>query len=205
MRAAILKQFHPIETGLQQSLDKTKSEVADLFLKLGLNRWTNKQGVEFLEMMAETIPVNLQNLSLGFRFISTFEFLYKGFIQSVVWRAVSEYLPSNPRQNLGLQENEASIIAELKEIRQQAIDNCQKNLEGSAILRSKIGCSMVEEFADHTTRAAEVKQEWDNFLYSIRTQIWSELTELGQLRTLGEAGGKLINEGLSKNQELNLV
>lgn len=205
MRPAILKQFHPIETGLQQSLDKTKSEIADLFLTLGLNHWTNKQGVEFLEMMTDTIPVNLQSLSLGFRFISTFEFLYKGFIQSVVWRAVSEYLPSNPRKSLGREDNEEGMIAELTEIRQKAIENCQKNLDGSAILRSKIGCSMVEEFADHITRAAEVKQEWDVFLYSIRTKIWTELTELGELRNLGEEGGKLINEGLSLNAKLNFV
>ena len=208
MRPTILKQFHPIETGLQQSLDKTKSEVADLLLKLGLNRWTDKQGVEFLEMMANTIPKNSQSLSLGFRFISTFEFLYKGFIQSVVWRAVNEHLPSNPKKSLVIQNNEEDIkvediIAKLKERYQKAIDNCQKNLEGSAILRSKIGCSMVEEFADHITRADKVKQEWDVLLHSIRTQIWPELTELKQLRNLGEDGSKLIDEGLSINKEFS--
>lgn len=50
IRPAIFKQFHPLEIELQQSLDKTKTEIPDLFLNLGLNRWTNKQGVEFLEM-----------------------------------------------------------------------------------------------------------------------------------------------------------
>jgi hypothetical protein len=56
---------------------------------------------------------------------------------------------------------------------------------------------MVEEFADHITRSANVEQERDIFLNKNRCQIWPQLQKLQQQQQLQQQWLTLINEALA--------
>lgn len=202
MRPSFLKHFHTIENGLKESLGKTKSDVADVLIQLGLGGLTSDRGANFLEKIAEKLPTDLKNLKLGFQFISSFGILYKGFIQSLVWQEISQVLPSDPNIPVKTPGNGNSILDNLKNRHQQAVEICQQALDKLALSVTKVQVSMVEEFADHITRAEGVDREWDIFLGKYRSQIWTEFQELEKHNKLRQEWMSLIDEAVSINQKL---
>jgi predicted GTPase len=239
MRPNLLKHFHPVEMGLKESLEKKKTEVAEVLInKLGLGGLTEKRGTEFLTILSEKIPSSSESLKLGFQFISSFQFLYKGMVQSYIWRMISELLPSDPNTMPSLSDpiktanssdsdktanssnpndsdktanssdsnktsevpiDSQTILTNLQERHQKAVEQCKKSLDNLASSLSKVGLSMVEEFADHITRAAKIEQEWDIFLSKYRSQVWTELKELEQREEVTREWLKLIDEAVSIN------
>lgn len=202
MRSNLLKHFHPLEVGLKESLDKKKYEIAEILIKLGLGGMTEKRGTEFLEALAQKLPAKSNSLKLGFQFLATFEFLYKGFIQSIVWRKISKNFPSDTNIPLATPDDINGILTHLQDHHQEAINNCQKALDGLALLIAEVGHSMVEEFADHITRGEGVEQEWDIFLGKFRTQVWIELQELEGRKQVEQEWMTIVDEAVSINQQL---
>ncbi|MEZ2247388.1 hypothetical protein [Microcoleus sp.] len=201
MRAQLLKNFHLIETGLRESLETKKFEIAEVLCQLGLRGITEEKGTAFLKVMAEQIPPNLSNLKLGFQFLSTFDILYKGFIQSIVWGHLSKLLPPDTKTPISTPPDAKSIQEHLKTRHQEAVDSCKQALNILALAPSEIGRSMVEEFSDHITRAEGVKQEWDIFLGTKRSQIWPQLRELEQRKRVQQEWMALVDEVMSINQK----
>ncbi|MGB7441824.1 MAG: hypothetical protein WA919_12205 [Coleofasciculaceae cyanobacterium] len=210
MRPHFLKHFHPIENGLKEFLDMTKLAVAEILIELGLGGLTEEKGTAFLESLADEISTDLKSLKLGFQFISSFEISYKGFIQSRVWGQISEILPADPKRGFNILEHNTSeknlsqISDNLAERHQEVVESCQEALNDLALLINKLQLSMVEEFADHITRAEGVKQEWDMFLGKYRHQIWSELQVLQENLQLQQQWLTLVNESLSISQALSI-
>jgi hypothetical protein len=204
MRSDVLRHFHLIEIGLQQAINKTKSDFAELLIRLGLGGLTEKQGTEFLEALAESLAKtnDLQNLALGFDFIASFEIMYKGFVQSRVWQNVSEILPPDPLVGVKTPEGIDAAINNLKQRHMKVVDICQKALEELGLSVSRVHISMVEEFADHITRAAGVRQEWDIFLNKNRVRIWTQLQELEEQKQLQQQWLSLVDETLAINHQL---
>ncbi|MFB2917877.1 hypothetical protein [Aerosakkonema funiforme] len=201
MRTKLLRNFHLIETGLKESLETKKVEVADVFCQLGISEITQEKGTAFLKVMAEQIPTNLSNLKLGFQFLSTFDILYKGFIQSIVWTHLSKSLPPNTNIPISTPPDVKSIQEHLNTRHKEAVDSCKQALNILALAPSEIGCSMVEEFSDHITRAEGVQQEWDIFLGTKRSQIWPQLKELEQRKQIQQEWIALVDEVMSINQK----
>lgn len=204
MRANLLKNFHLIENGLRESLETKKVEIADVLRQLGISRMTEERGTAFFQTMAEQIPNNLSNLRLGFQFIYTFDILYKGFIQSIVWGHLSKSLPPNTNTILSTPPDVKSIQEHLKNRHQEAVDKCEKALNILALAPIEIARTMVEEFADHITRAEGAKQEWDIFLGTKRSQIWPQLRELEQRKRVQQEWMTLVEEVMSINQKLGI-
>ncbi|MBL1208229.1 hypothetical protein [Geminocystis sp. GBBB08] len=209
MRPCLLKHFHNVEIGLKESLEDKKIKVANILIELGLGGLTEKKGSEFLKTLADKIPAPSENLRLGFQFISSFEFLYKGIVQSIIWKEISEELPSDPNQmpllprrnnnendTQLLTENDA-IIFNLQDFHKKAIKKSQDALEGLAKRLSETGTSMIEEFADHITRSMNIEQEWDIFLATFRSQIWNELKQLEDRNHLKQEWITLIDNIIS--------
>ncbi|MDJ0516693.1 MAG: hypothetical protein QNJ74_10715 [Trichodesmium sp. MO_231.B1] len=169
MRPGILKHFQTMEDGLKESLNQTKSELADIFINLGIGGLVKAENPDFLEAFAKLLTQtnDLPNLARGFQFIASFEIMYKGFMQSYVWQKISEVLPPDPMKPINTPDNIDNILTNLQQRHQNAIEVCQKTLDklGLSVNRTKV--SMVEEFADHITRAKGVEQEWDILLIDI--------------------------------------
>ena len=96
IRANTLKHFHGIEIGLKKSLDEKKGKVTEILRQLNIiNLISNDDNIAFLQQLSEEIPSELSNPKRGFEFISNFDLLYKGFIQSIIWQHLSKFLPTN--------------------------------------------------------------------------------------------------------------
>lgn len=94
IRSNTLKNFHSVEKGLKKSLDHKKKKVVEILQELGLGNITgNCNEIEFLQIIENQLPTELSNLNRGFFFLWSFDFLYKGFIQSIVWQHLREFLP----------------------------------------------------------------------------------------------------------------
>jgi hypothetical protein len=203
MRASFLKQFHAIEGEMKESFEQTKIDLSMIFIRNGfgqLEYLAGKQGVNFFSTLAKTImPTNnLKSLGIGFDFITSFEVTYKGNMQQQVWNKLSNILPPDPMTPPKL---EVSALVNLQQRRNEAIVQCEKGLTetGKSINESvhNIKISMVEEFADHITRSANVEQERDIFLNKNRCQIWPQLQKLQQQQQLQQQWLTLINEALA--------
>ena len=204
MRPGILKHFQTMEDGLKGSLNQTKSELADIFINLGIGGLVEAENPDFLEAFAKLLTQtnDLPNLARGFQFIASFEIMYKGFMQSYVWQKISEVLPPDPMKPINTPDNIDNILTNLQQRHQNAIEVCQKTLDklGLSVNRTKV--SMVEEFADHITRAKGVEQEWDILLSKNRSQIWSQFQELEEQKELQKQWFALVDEALSYKEQL---
>lgn len=81
MRTDFLKQFHSIEGEMRQSFDKTKIDLATIFISNGLGQLDGlkaKEGAEFFTALAKSMTAinNLKSLTTGFDFLATFEVTY---------------------------------------------------------------------------------------------------------------------------------
>ena len=204
MRPGILKHFQTMEDGLKGSLNQTKSELADIFINLGIGGLVEAENPDFLEAFAKLLTQtnDLPNLERGFQFIASFEIMYKGFMQSYVWQKISEVLPPDPMKPINTPDNIDNILTNLQQRHQNAIEVCQKTLDklGLSVNRTKV--SMVEEFADHITRAKGVEQEWDILLTKNRSLIWSQFQELEEQKELQKQWFALVDEALSCKEQL---
>lgn len=163
---------------------------------------SDDRGTEFLKAIYDLIPDELRNLKLGFQFIWTFDILYKGFIQSIVWGHLRKALPPETKIPLSTSADGNTRQANLQDRHKAAVDNCEKALRILALAPTEIGLSMVEEFADHITRAEGVRSEWDKFLYQVRSQVWPELRELEERKRVREQWIKLVEDAELINQQL---
>lgn len=205
MRADLLQQFHSVEAGLKQSLYKTKSNLADIFIQIGLGGIIDQEGSGFLETLAESLVKynELKNLAMGFNFIVSFEIMYKGFIQSQIWQKLSEVLPPDPMTPVKTPDSVTTVLTALQGQRETAIQGCQQVLNTLGESINRVQTSMIEEFSDHITRAKGVKQEWDIFLNKNRGQIWTQLQELEEQEELQKQWLKAVDEAISTAQRLS--
>jgi hypothetical protein len=205
MRADLLQKFHSVEAGLKQSLYRTKSSLANIFIQLGLGKIIDQEGSEFLEAFAEALAQNneFKNLAMGFNFIVSFEIMYKGFIQSQIWQKLSEVLPPDTMTPVKTPDSVTTVLTALQQRRDKAIDECAQALNTLGESINRVQISMIEEFSDHITRANGVKQEWDILLNKHRVQIWSQLQELEKQKELQTQWLKSVDEAISTVQRLS--
>ncbi|AFZ38317.1 hypothetical protein Sta7437_4889 (plasmid) [Stanieria cyanosphaera PCC 7437] len=206
MRATFLQHFHFLEIELKDFLNKTKLEIVEIFVDLGLGNLNNKQGLESLKAMANELNDSFPKLKLGFKFLASFEISYRGFLQSKVWQEISDNsifpLPLGQPFN-GSFGNVEDIILDLKQRHQKAIIICQETLKNLALSITNVQISMVEEFADHITRAKDIEQEWDILLGKYRSQVWTEFKDLEERKELQQQWNSLVKEAFLENQKLN--
>ncbi len=201
MRSTLLRQFHHLEAGLRESLEMRKTEMAELFQSMGFDdRFTKAQGTALLGEINHLIPSDLENLSLGFGFLTSFTIQYKGFIQEIVWHHISQALPPDTKLPLNVPFESAHDF--LKERHQTAIQSTKDALTVLAQSPTKIGQSMIEEFSDHILRSEQADKEWDTFLYSIRYELWQQLKDLSECQSYRNLWLTRIEEATIANRKL---
>lgn len=193
---------------MRQSFDKTKVDLATIFIGNGLGQLdglSTKEGSEFFTALAKSMTTinGLNSLAIGFEFIASFEVTYKGFIQLKIWQRLSKVLPPSPLEPVKL-ESQNFALTNLQKHREDAITECETGLKNLGESINGVQISMVEEFADHVTRATGVEQEWDAFLNRNRCQIWPQLQELEKQKQLQQQWLTLVNETLDLCQKLNV-
>ncbi|MBW4508413.1 MAG: dynamin family protein [Scytonematopsis contorta HA4267-MV1] len=211
IRAHLSKNFLSLDEGLKISLDRVKSQVADVLIQKGsFGNLTEVRGADFIAVIAEKIPDELipgeaSKIKFGFQMLAEFVLSYRGFIQHRI------------RQHLDvLTPNEAACIAlpnvptaeqiqqSLKAAHAEAIYKCQEPLESLLSEPNQAAFAIVEEFFDRIFRATDAENEWQIFLYDIRLQIWDEFQQLNEQAQVQQQWLKSV-EKVEAFSQANLV
>lgn len=182
IRAHLSKHFLSLDDGLKQAIERVKSQVAEVLREKGhLATLTEATGREFLQIVAEEIPENLNKLQLGFQILSEFELSYRGLIQHRIRQQLDGLTPDKSCLKLSHQSISAQeVLANLKTLHAETLYNCESALEGLLIEPNQAAFAIVEEFVDRVLRAEGVKTEWQIFLEEVRADIWqNEFEQLG--------------------------
>lgn len=105
-RSYILRNFHELTERQQEKINIRKTQIAqkltsqDLLQNLKLK--SNKEGLEFLELLNQSVQLNTINkntgLLQGLDFICRFKFSYEGFVQYIVYSTLEQFFPTDIRK-----------------------------------------------------------------------------------------------------------
>lgn len=176
IRAHLSQHFLTLDDGLKQAIERVKSRVADVLIEQGrLGNITPVRGSEFLGVMAELLPEDLQKLKLGFRILSEFNLSYRGLIQHRIRQQLDGLNPDKTELKLSQQGISASeVLGNLKTLHAEAVYNCETALEDLLIEPNQAAFAIVEEFVDRVLRVEGVKTEWQIFLEQVRSEVWQD-------------------------------
>jgi len=181
IRAHLSQHFLALDVGLQRSLVRVKSQVADVLIHQGrLGGITPATGVEFLQEVAQQLPESLPKLRLGFQILAEFEISYRGLIQHRIRKHLDGLTPDETTLQLSKFPTAKEIFSNLKTLHAEAVYGCETALEDLLSEPSLAAFAIVEEFVDRILRAEGAKSEWRIFLEEVRAQVWqTEFTALG--------------------------
>lgn len=176
IRAHLSQHFLTLDEGLKQAIERVKSRVADVLIEQGrLGNLTPVRGREFLGVMAEWLPEDLQKLKLGFRILDEFNLSYRGLIQHRIRQQLDGLNPDKTGLKLSQQGISASeVLGNLKTLHAEAVYNCESALEDLLIEPNQAAFAIVEEFVDRVLRVEGVKTEWQIFLEQVRFEVWQD-------------------------------
>ncbi|MGL5193338.1 MAG: hypothetical protein ACRC8Y_07005, partial [Chroococcales cyanobacterium] len=130
---------------------------------------------EFLGVMAQLLPEDLQKLKLGFRILDEFNLSYRGLIQHRIRQQLDGLNPDKTGLKLSNQGVSASeVLGNLKTLHAEAVYNCETALEDLLIEPNQAAFAIVEEFVDRVLRVEGVKTEWQIFLEQVRSEVWQD-------------------------------
>ena len=196
IRANLSEKFLSMDEGLKQSIEDTKSEVANVLISIhqdrgGLGNLTDKKGSEFLHEISEQIPESESKIKFGFQVLATFDLVYRGLVQHRIRKNLDVLTPTSTSYKLQTdnwlpfpmfakdkkpahQVATQQIHNNLTKAYQEAVNKCEKDLNGLLSEPSQAGFAIVEEFVDRVIRAEDVETEWRNFLWYVRSDVWRD-------------------------------
>lgn len=191
VRTDLSKQFLLLDDALTKSLEGTKDRVVKILKISGkLDRIAQGEGSEFLKQLAQKIPEHLTGLKLGFETLATFELQYRGLIQHRIRKHLDILTPNRTTYKLevgffdkwldvktgtiGSASPAERIISNLTKAQAEAVNNCEKELKILLNEPSQAGFAIVEEFVDRVLRAKDIRDEWQNFLYEVASEVWAD-------------------------------
>ncbi|WP_017318914.1 hypothetical protein [Mastigocladopsis repens] len=186
IRAHLSKHLLLLDSGLQRSLDKVKSQVAQVLIEKGhLGRLTETKGTEFIEAIAVQIPDELipgipSQLKYGFQTLAQFDLTYRGLLQHRIRKHLNGLTPNEPATlKVSASPSAEQVLLNLKIAYAETVSKCEKALKELLCEPSQAIYAIVEEFIDCILRARDVESEWRIFLQDVRGQIWQEFQQLG--------------------------
>ncbi|AMW26885.1 dynamin family protein [Arthrospira platensis] len=183
LRASLSSRFLDIDKGLAETIERTKTEVANVLVeKCDLGGIAPGRGSDFIKEVASQIPLEYTELKKGFDILSGFNLSYRGLIQHRI-RSKLDRLTPDKTASLNIKGANDQMILEiileqLKELYQETIYECEKALTGFLSEPSQASFAIVEEFADRVFRAKDVENDWYSFLMRKRDKIWREFENL---------------------------
>ena len=186
VRAHLSQQFLSLDEGLKLSLERVKSQVAELLISQGLSGLTEARGAEFIREIAKLVPDRLiprqpSKLKFGFLLLAEFELSYRGFVQHRIRQHLDGLIPNEPTTlQLSKSPSAQQVLINLKTAHAEAVYKCENALQNLLCEPSQAAFAIVEEFLDRVLRARDVEIEWRIFLDDVRLKVWpTEFTELG--------------------------
>ncbi|AUT02078.1 hypothetical protein CLI64_17745 [Nostoc sp. CENA543] len=190
IRAHISKHFLTLDEGLKNSLNRVKSQVAQVLIEKGnLGGLTEVRGADFVQAIAKLLPDDLIGdgqpcrIKFGFQILAEFELSYRGMIQHRIRKCLNDLSPDTKTLKLPPNPNAQQVMSNLKALHGEAVYQCETALDELLCEPSQAGFAIVEEFLDRVLRADEVEIEWRIFLREERAAIWPDEFELLGERT----------------------
>jgi hypothetical protein len=185
IRAHLSKHLLLLDCGLERSLDKVKSQVAQILMEKGrLGKLTPAKGSEFIQAITTQIPDELipgipSQLKYGFQTLADFKLTYRGLIQHRIRQYLDGLTPNEPSTlKLSTSPSSEQVLLNLKIAYAETVGKCERALKQLLCEPSQAIYVIVEEFIDHILRAQDVESEWRIFLQEVRGQIWQEFQQL---------------------------
>ncbi|MBW4635926.1 MAG: hypothetical protein KME30_29810 [Iphinoe sp. HA4291-MV1] len=207
IRAHLSKHLSLLDSGLERSLDKVKSQVAQVLMDKGLlGKLTQAKETEFIEVIAAQIPDELipgipSQLKYGFQTLAKFKLSYRGFLQYRIRKHLDGLTPNEPATiKLSASSSAEQVLLNLKIAYAETLRKCEKVLKELLCEPSQALYAIVEEFIDCILRAKNVESEWRIFLQDVRGQIWQEFQQLGDRTQLRRDILNCVEQATAANQ-----
>ncbi|MGG6239696.1 hypothetical protein ACQ4N7_13805 [Nodosilinea sp. AN01ver1] len=180
VRAHLSQQFLLVDEALKRGLERVKSQVASVLMIQGrLNSLAEDDGTEFLRVITDQIPKQLipnqeSKLKHGFSILADFALSYRGLVQHRIRQHLDDLTPNTTELHLSPSPTAHEVSDCLTTLHSEALYKCRTALDDLLAEPSQAAFAIVEEFCDRVLRAEGVKMEWQIFLQSIRSEIWSD-------------------------------
>jgi len=187
VRAHLSKHFLSLDQGLKRSLDRVKSQAAEVLINEGhLGGLTEARGAEFIKAISLQIPDQLipgqpSQLKFAFELLAEFELSYRGLVQHRIRQHLDVLTPNEPTTlQLSISPSAQQVLSNLKTSHKEAVFKCENALEDLLCEPSQAAFAIVEEFLDRIFRAVDMDIEWRLFLQEVRSQVWDEFQQLDE-------------------------
>jgi hypothetical protein len=181
IRPHLSQHFLSLDEGLQKSLLGVKSQVAQVLFEQGkLGSLVQFRDYHFFKELLEKdlippelLPNQPSKLKFGFELLANFELSYRGMIQHRIRQNLDILTPNDPKvPKLSNSPSAQEILVNLKTAYFEAVYHCENDLRGWLCEPSQAAFAIIEEFLDRILRVADVKSEWQAFLFFHRSEIW---------------------------------
>jgi hypothetical protein len=188
-RNQLSKAFSGVEVGLKPCIDEVKQQIYQVLQQENLDRLEPEyKNAEYLQQVALNIPKDCPELKLAFEQLSSFELLYRGFIQHRLRKHLDVLTPDitshrydpdkwiwelTPPRKVKL-TGKAQVERNLRNAYQEALDGCERELKALLDEPSSAAFAIAEEFVDRILLAENVRDEFWSFLWQYRKDIWPE-------------------------------
>ena len=206
IRAQISQHFLSLDYGLKRSLDKVKSQVAQVLIEQGhLGGLTEAREVEFMKAIAlqmpdQLIPEKSSQLKLAFQILAEFELSYRGLVQHRIRQHLDGLTPNEPKTQKLSVSSAQQVLLNLKIAHAEALYKCETALKDLLCEPSQAAFAIVEEFMDRIIRTEVAENEWRIFLQKVRSQIWHEFQQLGEPAQIQREWINSVEQATTANQ-----
>ncbi len=185
VRAYLSRHFLVVDEALKRGLARTKSQAADVLItQCQLGGLTEASGAQFFDAIIPRIPEHLiygtpSQIKFGFQILASFELSYRGLIQHRIRKNLDNLMPDTKHLLLSGSPSASEVLSCLTSLQAEAVYQCRTALDDLLEEPSQAVFAIVEEFSDRIIRAEGTKDEWRNFLTSVRAEVWPD--QFGQL------------------------
>lgn len=206
IRTDLTGHFGSMDTGLKQAVDDAKSQVSETLRDKGqLGGLTTAKGLEFLKIMTEIVPEEENQLKKAFQNLWKFKMSYEVNFHYRIRQYLDDLIPDETSLRLSSSPNAEEILENLEQLHQETVYKCKEALEELYCEPRQAAFAAVEEFIDRVLRSEAVKDEWQVFLYEVRSQVWpSEFAPVGEGSNLRREWQKLVERSAAANQQESL-
>ncbi len=202
IRTHLTRHFGSMDTGLKQAVDYAKSRVSEVLVDGGrLGGLTEIRGAEFLKVMADLVPDEQSQLKKAFENIWNFKMSYEVNFHYRIRQHLDDITPDTKGIELSKNPSAEEILENLEQLHKETVFKCKEALENLYSEPRQAAFASVEEFVDQALRAENIKDEWQIFLYEVRSQVWPlEFAPMGEGSDVRRDWQKLVEKAELANQ-----
>lgn len=174
LRTHLARHLTALDDGLRRISEHMKEQVAAVLVEDGrMGTFTAARGVALLSEMAESMLKRYESLRTAFRMLSTIELSYRQFIQYRIRRALDELTPDLTSLALSPRPSAREVQECLRTLYHETLYRLRIALTACLSQPNEAIFAIVEEFADQALRAPNRREEWEQFYYEVRNEVWA--------------------------------